>query len=289
LGVPKPEDSHVVPARERVLAGLPVTPRRLQVAGRSTALLEGGDGEPLVLLHGGIECGGAIWAPVITELARGHRLVIPDVPGLGESEPATRLDPAAFASWLDELIQLTCDERPMLVAHSLVANYAARFAAERGDGLRRLVIYAAPGIGPYRMPLALRVVAVRFALRPTARNSERFESFALLDRQRTRDRDREWFDAFSAYGLERARVPHVKRTMNQLVRSGTRRVSDEDLSRISIPVGVVWGRSDRMTPLRTAADTVERLGWPVRVIEDAAHVPHLEQPERFLAGLGEVI
>ena len=118
---------------------------------------------------------------------------------------------------------------------------------------------------------------------------ERFESFALLDRQRTRERDREWFDAFSAYGLERARVPHVKRTMNQLVRSGTRRVSDEDLSRISVPTGVVWGRSDRMTPLRIAADTVERLGWPLRVIEDAAHVPHLEQPERFLASLGEVI
>ena len=272
-----------------MLAGLPVTARRLQAGDTSTALLEGGAGPPLVLLHGGIECGGAIWAPVIEELAQHHRLVIPDAPGLGESEPVAKLDPGAFTTWLGELIDLTCGEKPVLVAHSLVANYTARFAAEHGEGLRRLVIYAAPGIGPYRVPLGLRVVAVRFALRPTPRNSERFESFALLDRETTRERDPEWFDAFSAYGLERARVTHVKRTMNQLVKSGTRRVADDDLARTSIPVGVIWGRGDRMTPLRTAADTVDRLGWPLRVIEGAAHVPHMEQPERFRAALADLI
>ena len=32
----------------------------------------------------------------------------------------------------------------------------------------RLVVYAAPGVGPYRMPLRLRYVAIRFAIRPTA-------------------------------------------------------------------------------------------------------------------------
>ena len=39
-------------ARELLLAGLPVTERRLQVAGFSTAVLEGGAGPPIVLLHG---------------------------------------------------------------------------------------------------------------------------------------------------------------------------------------------------------------------------------------------
>ena len=38
--------------RERLLAELPLAPRRLQVAGVSTAVLEGGQGRPLVLLHG---------------------------------------------------------------------------------------------------------------------------------------------------------------------------------------------------------------------------------------------
>ena len=39
-------------ARQRLLAGMPVTERRLLLAGISTAVLEGGDGPPVVLLHG---------------------------------------------------------------------------------------------------------------------------------------------------------------------------------------------------------------------------------------------
>ena len=76
--------------RARLLAGLPVTERRVQLAGVSTAVLEGGSGPPVVLLHGGIESGGVYWAPVISRLAQSNRIVVPDLPGLGESEPVAR-------------------------------------------------------------------------------------------------------------------------------------------------------------------------------------------------------
>lgn len=46
-------------ARDRVLAHVPVTGLRIDAAGVSTALLEGGSGSPLLLVHGGIESGGA--------------------------------------------------------------------------------------------------------------------------------------------------------------------------------------------------------------------------------------
>jgi hypothetical protein len=39
-------------ARARLLDGLPVTQRSVQAAGISTSLLEGGEGPPIVLLHG---------------------------------------------------------------------------------------------------------------------------------------------------------------------------------------------------------------------------------------------
>ena len=268
--------------RRRLLDGLPVRERRVVAGGVATALLEGGDGPPLLLLHGGIECGGVYWAPALARLAEQHRIVVPDAPGLGESAPVAELDDARFARWLRELIGLTCDEPPALVAHSLFGTLAARFAVAHSDALARLLVYAAPGVGPYRMPLGLRVVAVRFALRPTARNGERFERFALLDRERTRRRAPAWFDAFSAYGLACARVPHVKRTMNGLIRSGTRRVPDAELRRIGVPAALLWGRHDRMTPLPLAEAASARLGWPLHVIDDAAHVPHIEQPDRFL-------
>src|ERR671912_159071 len=126
-------------ARRRMLAGLPVTERRVSAGGTSTTVLEAGGGPPLVLLHGGIECGGAYWAPVITQLAERHRVVIPDVPGLGASEPLDDLGAEAFAGWLRDLLQITGTERPTLVAHSLVGTLAARFAARDASALRRLI------------------------------------------------------------------------------------------------------------------------------------------------------
>jgi pimeloyl-ACP methyl ester carboxylesterase len=275
--------------RSRMLAGAPVTERRLPVAGVSTAVLEGGAGPPLVLLHGGIECGGAVWAPVLAALADSHRLVVPDLPGLGESEPFIDLDGDTFAEWLVELLRQTCPEEPTLIAHSLGGSLATCFATKHGNLLRRLVIYAAPAIGPYRMPLGLRVVAIRFALRPSERTAERFDRYALLDLDRTRHRDPRWFEAFSGYTLSRAVVPHVKRTMRQLIKNGTRRVPDAELRRIAIPTALVWGRHDRMAPPRLAEAASNRLGWPLHLIDDAAHAPHIEQPNGFLRALSGVL
>jgi len=271
--------------RGQLLKGIPVQTRCLDVNGIATSVLEAGSGPPLVLLHGGIECGGVYWAPVISRLADGYRVVVPDVPGLGESPPVATLDAAAFADWFSELLRLTCDEEPMLVAHSLLGTFAARFAAQHGHLLSGLFIYGAPGVGPYRMPLGLLVTAILFDLRPSERNNERFERRAFLDLDRARRQDAEWFKAFSAYALSCAIVPHVKRTMRQLIKIGTKQVPDTELRRIEVPTALLWGRHDRFVPLRLAEGASARLGWPLHVIDDAGHVPHLEQPNAFLAAL----
>ena len=63
--------------RERLLAGIPATQRQLQLTGVSTTVLEGGDGPPVMLLHGP---GGnaAHWMQVIPDLVTTHRVVAPD-------------------------------------------------------------------------------------------------------------------------------------------------------------------------------------------------------------------
>ena len=71
-------------AREQLLSGIAVTERRLTLAGVSTAVLEGGDGPPMVLLHGPGEF-AAKWMRVIPELVKTHRVVAPDLPGHGAS------------------------------------------------------------------------------------------------------------------------------------------------------------------------------------------------------------
>jgi pimeloyl-ACP methyl ester carboxylesterase len=270
--------------RERMLAGLSATTRTLDIDGVATAVIEAGDGPPLLLLHGGIECGGAMWAPVITQLARHHRVVVPDVPGLGRSAPVPRLDVDTFARWLTALAETTGLDSPTIVAHSLIGSLAARVAARHGLA-GPLVAYAAPGVGPYRMPLRLRYVAVRFAIRPTARNSERFARFALLDLDATRRRDPGWYDAFEAYTQARARQRHVKRTMRRLVAAEATPIADDELARIDVPTTLLWGRQDRMVPLAVGEAAAARHGWPLHVIDDAAHAPHIERPEAFVAAL----
>jgi 2-hydroxymuconate-semialdehyde hydrolase len=274
--------------RERMLAGVGATTRVVEIAGIATAVVEIGDGPPLLLLHGGIECGGAMWAPVLAQLAETYRVVVPDVPGLGESAPAPQLDVDSFTGWLQGLAALMGLDRPMLVAHSLVGSLAARCAARGTDLIGRLVVYSAPAVGPYRMPFRLRYVAVRFAVRPTLRNAERFDRFALLDVDATRRRDPDWYDAFVAYTRARARVPHVKKTMRNLVTAQTKPIADPELDRITVPTTLLWGRGDRMVPLAVGETAAVRHGWPLRVVDHAAHAPHIEQPEAFVEVLTEI-
>jgi pimeloyl-ACP methyl ester carboxylesterase len=276
-------------ARARLLQGWAGEPELVRLSGTMTSLLSVGLGPPLILLHGGIECGGAYWAPVAARLAERFQVLIPDVPGLGESEPFAELNDPAFALWFDELLRATGAFRPALVAHSLLGSLAARYAVEHGERLGRFVLYGAPGIGPYHMPIKLLIAAIRFELRPTARNNERFERFALLDRDRTRLRDPEWFDAFSSYCLSCAQRPHTKRTMKQLIRLGTKQISDEELQQIRVPTALLWGVRDRMVSATLAARAHERFDWPISVVPDAAHVPHMEQPELFLEALCELL
>jgi pimeloyl-ACP methyl ester carboxylesterase len=138
------------------------------------------------------------------------------------------------------------------------------------------------------MPLHLRYIAIRFAIRPNQRNAERFERFALLDLDATRRRDAGWFDAFDAYNRARAREPHVKKTMRRLIATQTKPIPDGELDLIDIPTTLLWGRHDRMVPVAIGEAASARHGWPLHVIDEAGHAPHVEQPDAFVETLTDV-
>lgn len=274
---------------ERALSVTSARPRVVDVGGVATSILEAGDGPPLLLVHGGVESGALVWAPVLDRLATSHRVVAPTIPGLGESEPMAALDAGSFAAWLRGTMQTLDMDRPMVVAHSLGGSLAARFAADAPEALSGLVVYAAPGVGPYRMPPRLMYSAIRFSLRPSAANAERFDRFLLFDLDATRALHGSWYEAFDEYNRAKAAVKHVKKTMNRLVSLGTKRIPNEELSRIDAPVHLIWGRHDRMVPLTTATAAAECHQWPLHLVDYAAHAPHLEQPEAFLDVLRPIL
>ena len=41
-----------------------------------------------------------------------------------------------------------------------------------------------------------------------------------------------------------------------------------------------------MVPVAVGEAARARLGWPLRVVEDAGHVPHIEHPDAFVDALG---
>jgi pimeloyl-ACP methyl ester carboxylesterase len=197
-------------ARRRLLAGAPVTERRLDLAGVSTAVLEGGDGPPVVLLHGQGGWSG-MWLPVIADLVTTHRVVAPDLPGLGASEvPDGPPDAARVLAWIDALIERTCPAPPALVGASLGASIAARFAIAHPDRLSRLVLVDAGGLDRFRPTPGFALAMIRFIIRPNERTQQRFMRQVAVNPARVRARMGERWEASQAYLLDLARTPSVR-------------------------------------------------------------------------------
>jgi len=267
--------------------GLPVSERRLDLAGVSTSLLEGGDGPPVILLHG-LGMFAEMWGGVIPHLVASHRIVAPDLPGQGRSEvrAGTRLDAPAMVAWLGELIAQTCSEPPTLVGASLGGSFAAHFGVEHSDRVRRIVLVASGSIGPFRpaAPGALLALA-RYMWRPSPSGFDRFFRYALHDPERVFTSTGNWPPAWRTYHIDRTKQRSVRRANAQLLRRiGIRQIRAERLGKISGPVALIWGRNDRIMRFRIAERASARFGWRLYPIDNCGHYTY-EQFDAFLDAL----
>lgn len=273
-------------AREQLLAGIPVTERRLELAGISTAVLVGGDGPPVVLLHGPGESAGK-WMRVLPDLSSTHRVIAPDLPGHGRSDVvAGRLDVDRVLAWLDALIERTCPSPPALVGHVLGGAIAARFAIHHGDRIAGLVLIDALGLAPFRPTPRFALTMIAFLARPTARTYDRFMRQCSYDLDGLREEMGDRWEPFVAYNLELARAPGVRAALRSLMpRLALPAIPPTELARIGVPTTLIWGRHDRATTLRVAERSSAVHGWPLHVIEDCADDPPRDQPAAFVAAL----
>jgi pimeloyl-ACP methyl ester carboxylesterase len=264
--------------RQRALAGAPVSEPRLDLAGVSTAVLEAGNGPPVVLLHGQGGWAG-MWLPVVPDLMADHRVIAPDLPGLGASTvPDGPPDGARVLAWLAALIERTCPEPPAIVGASLGASIAARFAVAHPDRLSRLVLADAGSLARFRPAPGVVLAMARFIARPSERTQRGMLRQVAVDPARIRALMGP--DA-GAYGLELARTPSVRAANRRLLRElGTRPIPPAELARIAVPTSLIWGRHDRVMRLGIAEEASARYGWPLHVIDHAGHFA-LERPEAF--------
>jgi pimeloyl-ACP methyl ester carboxylesterase len=272
--------------REQLLTGAPVEERRLLLADISTPLLEGGEGPPLVLLHG--PAGNAThWLDVISELVRTRRVIAPDLPGHGASKVgAGRLDAERVLAWLGELIDHTCSAPPTLVAQTLGGAIAARFAARAGTPVDRLVLVDTLGLRAFEPAPAFAEALNEFLAQPSDRTHDALWRQCALDFDRLRSRMGPRWEPFKAYTVDRMRTPNVHAALTVLWGLfGSAPIPARELERIAVPTSLIWGRHDIATPLEVAQAEAARRGWPLHVIEDCADDPPVEQPEAFCDAL----
>jgi pimeloyl-ACP methyl ester carboxylesterase len=282
----KVEEKHGT--REQLLDGLPATDERLELAGIRTAVLMGGAGTPVVLLHGSGEF-AAVWTPVIPELAAGYRLVVPDLPGHGASWiPDGGLDGYRVLEWLGALIAQTCPSPPAVVGHGLGGAIAARFAADQPERIGRLVLVDALGLAPFGPAPSFAQAMHQFLEQPTEETRDGMFRQCFVDLDRVRRRMGERWAPIAAYALAGATTPGQHTALEAMMpRFAMAAIPPEDLARITVPTTLIWGRQDLFAPLPAAEAASARHGWPLHVIDDCGDDPAVEQPEAFLAALRE--
>jgi pimeloyl-ACP methyl ester carboxylesterase len=272
--------------RDRMLAGIPVIERRLDLAGVSSAVLEGGSGEPIVLLHGPGEH-ALKWSRVIPGLVETHHVIAPDLPGHGASEvtggPLTR---DRVLTWLDALIDRTCGSPPALVGHIVGGAMAALYAVDHGDRVRRLVLVDTLGLAPFQPAPEFAQALTAYFAGPSEATFEGLWRRCAFDFDRVRDQLGERWESFSAYTLDRALAPETQAAQGALMEQfGFAPIPPDDLARLRVPTTLIWGRHDLATSLAVAEGASARYGWSLQVIENAGDDPAMEQPDQFLKAL----
>ena len=110
----------------------------------------GGNGEPIVLLHGWPQTWYE-WRHIMPSLAKNYTVIAPDLRGLGDSsKPVTGYDGKTTAEDIYQLVSQLGFNKIFLVGHDFGAQVAYSYAAAHPNDVSHLVILDVPipGIGP---------------------------------------------------------------------------------------------------------------------------------------------
>ena len=273
-------------ARERLLAGAPAVERMIEAAGISTAVLEGGSGDPLLLLHGPGEH-VAKWIEVLPSLVTTNRVIAPDLPGHGSTgSGGGPLTAARVLDWLEGVITATCATPPTVVGQIVGGAIAARYAADHGDRVARLVLVDALGLAPFHPTPEFGAALTAYLEGPDEATFDGLMHRCAYDYRRLRGWMGGRWPTLVDYTLDRVRARGGREALGALMAEfGVPAIPPATLAKISVPVTLIWGRHDLATDVRVAEAASARYGWPLHIIDECADDPVLEQPERFLAAL----
>lgn len=235
-------------------------------------------GTPLLLVHGH-PFDRSMWRPQLEQFAQSRRVIAPDLRGYGDSR-GTVPDWRAFADDLLGLLDALRVPRAVVVGLSMGGQIALELhrvqsdriagllladttAAGEDDAADRLAMaerLQRDGMDPYAVDVLFRMI------RPSAPRGVANHVLTMM----------RGADPAGAAAAQRARAERPDYWAH--------------LTSIAVPTVVVVGADDDFTPIadaRAIADDVP--GAELVVVDDAAHMPNLEQPGVFNAALAALL
>lgn len=264
-------------------AGAPavaVRERTMRVDGLLVRYLEAGEGDALLLLHGGsLGSSADVWEPLHAALAsRGFRALAPDEPGFGGSDVPEDVSRAYARAFALRFLDAAGIASAHLVGHSRSGAFAAWTALEHPERARSVVVVGTASLLPSAAGARAGDAEEAFASEPMLEDVRRLLERNVHDvRAVTPERVRRRHEA----SLGRNFAAH-------LARAGAGREPPagpplrDRLGELAVPVLFLYGAEDRDAVARAPllAERFPRVR--VRVLEGCGHLVHWDAPERFV-------
>jgi pimeloyl-ACP methyl ester carboxylesterase len=259
-----------------VTVAAPGAAHTVEIDGATIHYLRGGNGAPLLFLHGAGGVNG--WAPWMDALAAHYDLIVPDHPGWGRSDTPEWFDnihDLAFF-YLDFMDALGLSN-VHLVGGSIGGWIACEIAVRNTKHLQTLSLLAPAGLRVIGTPRFDFFLATREELA-----KHRYFDQALVDREIANAPVGDALDMLLKNNYAAARVAWQPRFYDPHLAKW--------LHRIDVPTLVLWGENDTFFPISLQAEFVRLIpGARAATIPRCGHLPHIECPDAVAEALTHFI
>ncbi len=251
-------------------------------------------GPRVVLLHGTAAWSG-FWRDVSAHLAgKGWRVIAVDAPPFGWSDrdPQARYSRVQQAERLADILQSTGPAT--IVGHSFGAGAGTELALREPDKVEALVLVAA-ALGQFDPPRGENGPARLVSVDPLAQavigasvTNPMLTHPLLKSFLHRKGAAAAWIETLEApmrregsTGAYAAWLPNLLATAD-----GARSRKRTAIEDITVPVAVIWGKADTVTPVQQATHiaALTRAASTI-LLPDVGHIPHIEDPKGFLVAL----
>lgn len=280
-------------ARQRRAAGL----RRgtVEAAGHRWvyAHRDGPDGAPLVVMLHGFTGSKENWYPLAERLGGHYRLVIPDLPGWGESQRIEGAD-YGFSAQADRLAQFLQRVRRegspiVLLGHSMGGGIAAVAAARHPHVVARVGLIDAAGVRFRDNRFGIDVLAGEnpFAVDDAA-SLQRYLDTVFHDR--SVQPAIPWPASRAVIDWRIAQAPFEQQVLDRIGRGEERFLPGEMAAAIRQPALLLWCRQDRVIDPSAMALYARQMPQAIQVsLDGCGHMSIMEKPDDVAAAVALLI